>query len=135
MTDRIKLTEEDLHVIHDEDGAGNGYEFNVKFLSLEGHDICWKKEQAEQLKAQILEDQEKAEMYDKFEKGLGWAREMIQDDKQLKEKLEKINKVLEDVRMTSIPSCIDEHTTRMHQDLKAQMIVVKKIEAILAEKI
>jgi len=38
----------------------------------------------------ILSNQEKGEMYNKFEKGLGWAREMIQENKQLKEKLEQL---------------------------------------------
>ena len=49
--------------------------------------------------------------------------QMLKEYPTLKEKLEKINKVLEDVRMTGIPSCIDEHTTRMHHDLKTQIIV------------
>ena len=58
MTD-IKITEDDIHVILDETvGENDGYKYNVKFLSLEGYDICWKKEQAEQLKKQIIKEHE-----------------------------------------------------------------------------
>lgn len=52
------LTYDDVHVILDESvGENEGYRYNVKFLSLEGDDICWQKKQAEDLKQQILNNQ------------------------------------------------------------------------------
>ena len=52
----MKITEDDIHVIHDISvGKNCGFQYNVKFLSLEGADIVWTKEQAEQLKSKILQ--------------------------------------------------------------------------------
>jgi len=60
MTSKIKLTDDDIQIIkvkkttdelkmfHDNDF------YHVRFLSLEGHEIWWSKEEAEQLKQQIL---------------------------------------------------------------------------------
>ncbi len=51
MADRIKLTADDIHVI-------NHYgDYKVKFRSLEGVDILWTIEEAQQLKKQIIDEQ------------------------------------------------------------------------------
>jgi len=62
----MKLREDDIYVIHDASvGENDGYQYNVKFLSLEGEDIVWQKSQAEQLKQQILENQRLRELVEK----------------------------------------------------------------------
>jgi len=60
MSESIKLTEEDIHII----SAAGGY--TVKLRSLEGLDIIWNEKQAKQIKQQILDNQEKAERYDDY---------------------------------------------------------------------
>jgi hypothetical protein len=55
----INLTEEDIQIIdYDND------QVTVGFYSLEGLEILWSKQQAEQLKQQIIENQTKAARYD-----------------------------------------------------------------------
>jgi hypothetical protein len=48
----MKLTEDDIYLVSDGEG-----EYYVKFMSLEGYDIVWTKEQAQQLRQQILDNQ------------------------------------------------------------------------------
>jgi len=57
MTERIKLTEEDIGIGHVQGGV------SVRFCSLEGEEIVWDIVAANKLKKQILEDQEKASSY------------------------------------------------------------------------
>ena len=52
MTETIKLTKEDIHIVLTVGG------YAVKFRSLEGLDIIWNEKQAKELKQQILENQE-----------------------------------------------------------------------------
>lgn len=52
MTESIKLTAEDIHIVSTVVG------YAVKFRSLEGLDIIWNEKQAKELKQQILENQE-----------------------------------------------------------------------------
>ena len=56
----MKLTDEDIQVVLDEEYPTEncGFNYNVKFLSLEGYDICWTKQEAEAVKQQILENAE-----------------------------------------------------------------------------
>jgi len=54
MSEQIKLTEEDIHLLYLSDNSDNCI---IKFASLEGYDIEWTKRQAEQLKQQILQNQ------------------------------------------------------------------------------
>ena len=54
LNNGIVLTDDDVQVVSDQEQVGD---YNVKFLSLEGYDIVWSKEKAEQLKLQILNNQ------------------------------------------------------------------------------
>ena len=67
MTEPIKLTAVDIAVVIDKNvGFNENYQWNVKFLSLEGNDIVWRQQGALQLKQQILDNQEKAEKLEKI---------------------------------------------------------------------
>ena len=69
------------------------------------------------------------------------AEEMASNFKQanlkqeLEEKLERIKEECDLIRSTGIPSSFDEHTAKMHVELNAQMILVKKIEEIFVTQI
>ena len=58
MTELMKLTEEDIEIIYDED---NDNDCRVRFTSLEGYEIIWTPKQAAQIKQQILENQKDLE--------------------------------------------------------------------------
>lgn len=100
--DRIKLTGEDMMVVHgDENG---GFDYKLQFCSLEGYECQWKKEQAEQLKQQILDDHQ---IMNEFEQGWKDIGKYMRDNKisrgkligenlLLHNKLEKIEKVVSD---------------------------------------
>ncbi len=119
---RIPLTDEDIYVIKHE-SEPHPYCWHVKFLSLEGYDICWKKEQAEQLKKQILDDYEfynafqlghwlelsrkevmkiieKADELDDlhdFWEATGFTHELQQENKQLKEIVQKVRERIKEL--------------------------------------
>jgi len=83
-----KLTEDDIGIGHVQDG------FNVRFVSLEGEDIVWTEKQANELKKQILSNQEKAEKYDRLMKANSEVvqqnislTQLHEENKQLREKL------------------------------------------------
>ena len=59
----IKLTDADMHIISGE--SNGGYDWILQFCSLEGYECQWKKEQAEELKKQILESQQIVERLEK----------------------------------------------------------------------
>lgn len=64
----IKLQNDEICVVQSKESGENcGYKWNVKFLSLEGYDICWKKEQAEQFKKQLQDDYEKSRVLSKID--------------------------------------------------------------------
>lgn len=79
MTERIKLTEDDIDIVHSVD---NDNECIVKFTSLEGDEIIWTAKQATQLRQQLLDDQEKAGYYDNR---VSFLDEYQKELKQLKE--------------------------------------------------
>lgn len=94
MTDII---EEEICIVPDNDNpTGNcGYNYNVKFISLDGYDICWTKEQAEALKQQILNWKEKSEKYDEIkDESLILNPELLEENQKLKEKLNEIQKTI-----------------------------------------
>ncbi|MGI9567076.1 MAG: hypothetical protein ACR2LL_08710 [Nitrosopumilus sp.] len=61
----IKLTEDDMMIIKGEDNGG--YDYKLQFCSLEGYECQWKKEQAEELKQQILNNNRIVEEFRKLE--------------------------------------------------------------------
>jgi len=58
MTERIKLTEDDVHIVQAYEGL------HIRFMSLEGDEIIWDMKDAEKLKAQILWDHDNAQKHD-----------------------------------------------------------------------
>jgi len=52
----VELSDEDIQIVKSDVENGE-YTKHVKFLSLEGFEITWKPEQAQELKKQILENQ------------------------------------------------------------------------------
>ena len=86
----IPLTEEDIYIIPDDEG------YNVKFMSLEGYDVVWTKEEAEELKLQILSDQESANAMHNIQVMLAQTgkspKEILEHFAKQKEKAEKWDK-------------------------------------------
>jgi len=58
----------------------------------------------------------------------------LKENKQLKQKLEKTEELCKRIRLTGIPSCIDEHTQHLHVKLEAKMELVIELEEILGEQ-
>lgn len=86
------ILDEDIHIIENKDVGDNlGYRFMIKFLSLEGEDICWKKEQAEQLKQEFLYNQAKLQkVWDIINiDTVGWASPKVLIDTLKREVFEK----------------------------------------------
>lgn len=48
--------------------------------------------------------------------------------------LYEVKKICHDVRLTGIPSVMNEQTAKMRADLDAQMIIVKKIEELMGNE-
>jgi len=63
-----EIKEEDMMIVKGLDNAG--YDYQLKFCSLEGFECGMKKERAEQLKQQILQDHEDAKKYVDFAIGM-----------------------------------------------------------------
>lgn len=70
MVDRIKLTEDDIDIIH---FKLTDDECHVRFCSLEGEEIVWTDKQSTQLKHQILDDHDKIDNITKFAKTLAYS--------------------------------------------------------------
>jgi len=83
----MKLTEDDLQVILAE--PNGGYDFKLQFCSLEGYECQWKEEQANELKQQILENQEFVANYHKPYKVRVTYDKLEEDRDNLKQKLEE----------------------------------------------
>lgn len=71
MTERIKLTEDDIGIGHVQGGV------SVRFCSLEGEEIVWTIEKAQQLKQQILDDQTKIDKITAYAKNLAYSNPHI----------------------------------------------------------
>ena len=117
MTERIKLTDEDLHIIF---GSSNGlYDYKLQFRSLEGLELQWTKEQTAQLKAQILEDQEfVTELGDGWKDIIKFVRETKKENKHLR----KLNKDLANAISLEVDSNYKLHNIKQELEEKLEKI-------------